>query len=198
MSYIYKARAIEIIRGEYCNSCPGREVSECNFCDVRNCISAIELTPETNVRPVGTHLIIRRNEPEQTVPQAYLDAVKAYGNKNASARPMLQSMRFVYYEDGLLTVEFSRRDTMDMKLLTQRKRSLRNAFSLAFGTPVDLYMRFEGSDAVLAHDIAHRFFDFAKYGARCLCSACHNDILNVNQNYCAFCGRKLSGEVERV
>lgn len=45
---------------------------------------------------------------------------------------------------------------------------------------------------------AHRLWNFAEYGTTYVCSACHSQILHANQSYCAFCGRKLSKEVEQA
>lgn len=45
---------------------------------------------------------------------------------------------------------------------------------------------------------AHRFWNFAEYGTMYVCSECHSPVLHKDQSYCAFCGRKMSKEVEEI
>ena len=45
---------------------------------------------------------------------------------------------------------------------------------------------------------AHRLWNFAEYGTMYVCSECHSPVLHKDQSYCAFCGRKMSKEVEEI
>ena len=53
-------------------------------------------------------------------------------------------------------------------------------------------------DAEPAQGEAHRLWNFAEYGTMYVCSECHDPVLHKDQSYCAFCGRKMSKEVEEV
>lgn len=199
MAYIDRTQTILALRWQQCADCPGiknSDYSDCKVCGIQHCIDAIKLMPAEDVRPIDDKLVERHTDEAEPTPQAYFDALEEYGKARPSRKPWLLHMRFVHYEAGLLTVEFSAEHILAMKVLERDQTGLQDAFSRAFGTYVGLHMRLEGEKTVLEPCIAHRIWDFAKYGTTYVCSECHSPVLHKDQSYCAFCGRKMSKEVE--
>ena len=85
--------------------------------------------------------------PSEQPPQAWLDALERLKADNPSIRQPLESMRFVSFDGQAVTVEFSKKNMMHMKLLERRKPALEAALADAFGAPVGLAMRLEGAGA---------------------------------------------------
>ena len=85
--------------------------------------------------------------PAEEPPQAYLDAVARLQDENPAIRVPLDSMRFIRFDGSQVHVEFSRKVMMHMKLLERRKELINAAMSEAFGAPVSVAMRPEGSGA---------------------------------------------------
>ena len=79
-----------------------------------------------------------------TPPQPYLDALERIAAENPSIRATLPSMRFLSKNGGEITVEFSKKQMMHMKMLERKKNILDAALSDAFGEPVALRMLLEG------------------------------------------------------
>ena len=53
-------------------------------------------------------------------------------------------MTFVSYGNGTVTVEFSKKTMMHLRLLERKKTEMEAALSDAFGEPIALQMRLEG------------------------------------------------------
>ena len=77
-------------------------------------------------------------------------------------------MIFVAYEPGVVTVEFSRKQMMHMKMLERKKTILDGALSDAFGEPIALHMVLEGergartapsSSATVAKQVIEQSYD---------------------------------------
>lgn len=140
MEYIDRTQTVEIIRGQYCTGC-GKSREECGGCIVQHIINTIMLIPEAQTCTANT---VERTGARQTPPPEYFDALAAYGDANASCRQMIQSMHFVSFDRGVLTVEFAKKQILHMKMLERRKADLEKTFSNVFRTPVRLDMRLEG------------------------------------------------------
>ena len=103
--------------------------------------------------------------PADTPPQAYLDALARLQAENPSIRSPLESMRFIRFDGRQVTVEFSRKGMMHMKLLERKKAMLEGALSEAFDAPVSLSMTLEGSGATekklsdTARDVINQAYD---------------------------------------
>ena len=94
-----------------------------------------ESAPKPKTAPAG---------PKSAPPQPYLDAVEKLGQTIPSIRGALPSMTFVSYGDGTVTVEFSKKTMMHLRLLERKKTEMEAALSDAFGEPIALQMRLEG------------------------------------------------------
>ena len=73
-------------------------------------------------------------------------------------------MRFIGFDGRQATVEFSRKNMMHMKLLERKKAAIDAALSEAFGAPVGVAMRLEGSQAEkkvsdVARDVINQSYD---------------------------------------
>ena len=143
MVYIDRTKTVTTIRGQYCTGCK-QENKECGGCTVKHIINTIMLMPELQITPETTD---ERTSARQTPPQEYFDALAAYGDLNVSCRQMIQSMHFVSFDRGVLTVEFAKKQILHMKMLERRKADLEKTFSNVFRTPVLLDMRLEGEKA---------------------------------------------------
>ena len=101
--------------------------------------------------------------PADTPPQAWLDALAAIQEENPSIRAPLASMRFIRFDGRQVTVEFSKKNMMHMKLLERRKAQIEAALSDAFGQPVGLALTLEGQAAKpvsgVARDIINQSYD---------------------------------------
>ncbi|MBQ8110253.1 MAG: DNA polymerase III subunit gamma/tau [Clostridia bacterium] len=82
--------------------------------------------------------------PSETPPQAWLDAVERLKQENPSIRAPLDSMRFIRFDGHKVTVEFSRKNMMHMKLLERKKQLLDETLTEVFGAPVGIFMGVEG------------------------------------------------------
>lgn len=85
--------------------------------------------------------------PAETPPQMWLDALAKLREENPSIRSPLDSMRFIRFDGRQVTVEFSRKSMMHMKLLERKKPLIDAALTEAFGQPVAIAMSLEGSGA---------------------------------------------------
>ncbi len=85
--------------------------------------------------------------PEITPPQEYLNALEKVGEETPSIRAALPSMRFVGFDGSTVTVEFSKKQMMHMKMLERKKTIFDGAFSDAFGQPVSIRFTLEGEKA---------------------------------------------------
>ena len=94
-----------------------------------------ESAPKPKTAPTG---------PKSAPPQPYLDAVEKLGQTIPSIRGALPSMTFVSYGNGTVTVEFSKKTMMHLRLLERKKTEMEAALSDAFGEPIALQMRLEG------------------------------------------------------
>ena len=83
--------------------------------------------------------------PADEPPQQWLDALARLQEENPSIRAPLDSMRFIRFDGKQVTVEFTRKSMMHMRLLERKKPMLEAAISEAFGAPVGLNMKVEGS-----------------------------------------------------
>ena len=83
--------------------------------------------------------------PADEPPQQWLDALANLQEENPSIRTPLGSMRFIRFDGKQVTVEFTRKSMMHMRLLERKKPLLEAAISEAFGEPVGLNMKVEGS-----------------------------------------------------
>jgi DNA polymerase III gamma/tau subunit len=92
--------------------------------------------------------------PADIPPQAWLDALAALQEGNPSIRAPLASMRFIRFDGRQVTVEFSKKNLMHMKLLERRKSQIEAALSDAFGQPVGLALTLEGQAAKPVSDVA--------------------------------------------
>ena len=101
--------------------------------------------------------------PADTPPQAWLDALAAIQEENPSIRAPLASMRFIRFDGRQVTVEFSKKNMMHMKLLERRKAQIEAALSDAFGQPVGLALTLEGQAAKpvsgVARDVINQSYD---------------------------------------
>ena len=101
--------------------------------------------------------------PADTPPQAWLDALAAIQEENPSIRAPLASMRFIRFDGRQVTVEFSKKNMMHMKLLERRKAQIEAALSDAFGQPVGLALTLEGQAARpvsgVARDVINQSYD---------------------------------------
>ena len=84
---------------------------------------------------------------EITPPQEYLAALEKVGEETPSIRAALPSMRFVGFDGSTVTVEFSKKQMMHMKMLERKKTIFDGAFSDAFGQPVSIRFTLEGEKA---------------------------------------------------
>ena len=85
--------------------------------------------------------------PAETPPQQYLDAVKQLIAENPSIQTPLEAMRFLRFDGSVVTVEFSKKAMMFMKLMERKKKLFDEALTQAFGAPVSIAMVLEGSAA---------------------------------------------------
>ncbi len=85
--------------------------------------------------------------PSEEPPQAWLDAMDRLREENPSIRAPLGSMRFIRFDGRQVTVEFSKKNMMHMKLLERKKSLIEGALSEAFGTSVAIAMALEGGAA---------------------------------------------------
>lgn len=143
MNHIDRTKTVTTIRGQYCTGCK-QTSEECGGCVVQHIINTIMLMPEAQTCAANA---VERTGARQTPPQEYFDAVAAYADANASCRQMIQSMHFVSFDCGVLTVEFAKKQILHMKMLERRKADLEKTFSNVFRTPVLLDMRLEGEKA---------------------------------------------------
>ena len=103
--------------------------------------------------------------PAETPPPEYLEAVKRLGEENPSIRSPLQSMRFLRFDGSVVTVEFSKKQMMHMKVLERKKGMIEEALAAAFGAPVTVSMALEGSAAEekkvadVARDVINQSYD---------------------------------------
>ena len=77
-------------------------------------------------------------------PQEYLNALAKVGEETPSIRAALPSMRFVSFDGSVVSVEFSKKNMMHMKMLERKKTLFDSAFSDAFGQPVSIRFMLEG------------------------------------------------------
>ena len=84
---------------------------------------------------------------EITPPQEYLAALEKVGEETPSIRAALPSMRFVGFDGSTVTVEFSKKQMMHMKMLERKKTIFDGAFSDAFGQPVSIRFTLDGEKA---------------------------------------------------
>ena len=98
---------------------------------------APEAAPKPKAEPVQAG-------PKATPPQQYLDALERVGQENPSIRATLPSMVFAGFDGQTVTVEFSRKQMMHMKMLERKKTLFDAALSDAFGQPVALRLTLEG------------------------------------------------------
>jgi len=82
--------------------------------------------------------------PRAQPPRQYLDAIERVSSENPSIRATLPSMVFTSFDGQTVTVEFSRKQMMHMKMLERKKALFDAALSDAFGQPVALKMVIEG------------------------------------------------------
>jgi len=102
--------------------------------------------------------------PEGPPPQPYLDAIKRLGEENPSIRAPLGSMRFMSFDGQTVTVEFSKKQMMHLRLLERKKPLFDQALTEAFGSPVSIAMRQEGSApekklSDVARDVINQSYD---------------------------------------
>ena len=101
--------------------------------------------------------------PADIPPQAWLDALDAIMEANPAIRTPLASMRFIRFDGRQVTVEFSKKNMMHMKLLERRKAQIEAALSDAFGQPVGLALTLEGQAAkpvsAVARDVINQSYD---------------------------------------
>lgn len=88
--------------------------------------------------------------PAAVPPQQYLDALEAVATSVPSIRATLPSIRFVSFDGNVVTVEFSKKQMMHMKMLERKKDLFDAALSEAFGQPVTIRMVLEGERAAKA------------------------------------------------
>ncbi len=86
-------------------------------------------------------------QPLAAPPQEYLDAIETIGQEIPSIRATLPSMAFVSYDAGVLTVQFSKKQLMHMRMLERKKAALEELFARHFGAPLTLRMVQEGDAA---------------------------------------------------
>ena len=89
-------------------------------------------------------------QPLAAPPQEYMDAIETIGQEIPSIRATLPSMAFVSYDAGVLTVQFSKKQLMHMRMLERKKAALEELFARHFGTPLTLRMVQEGDAAAKA------------------------------------------------
>ena len=89
-------------------------------------------------------------QPLAAPPQEYLDAIETIGQEIPSIRATLPSMAFVSYDAGVLTVQFSKKQLMHMRMLERKKAALEELFARHFGAPFTLRMVQEGEAAAKA------------------------------------------------
>ena len=77
-------------------------------------------------------------------PKEYLDALERVAGETPSIKATLPSMRFVAFDGSVVTVEFSKKQMMHMKMLERKKALFDSALSDAFGQPVSIHMQLEG------------------------------------------------------
>ena len=82
--------------------------------------------------------------PTATPPQEYLNALEAVANETPSIRATLPSMVFVGMTENVVTVQFSKKQMMHMKMLERKKAMIDGALSDAFGRPMSIHMVLEG------------------------------------------------------
>ncbi len=82
--------------------------------------------------------------PAATPPQQYLDALEKVAQETPSIRATLPSIRFISFDGQTVTVEFSKKQMMHMKMLERKKALFDGALSDAFGQPVTIRMILEG------------------------------------------------------
>lgn len=103
--------------------------------------------------------------PSVTPPDAYLEALKRLGDENPSIRSPLQSMRFTGFDGEKLSVEFSKKQMMHMKVLERKKDLINQALTDAFGADVTVVMTLEGAGATekklsaTARDVINQSYD---------------------------------------
>lgn len=103
--------------------------------------------------------------PSVTPPDAYLEALKRLGDENPSIRSPLQSMRFTGFDGEKLSVEFSKKQMMHMKVLERKKDLINQALTDAFGADVTVVMSLEGAGATekklsaTARDVINQSYD---------------------------------------
>ena len=102
--------------------------------------------------------------PADTPPQAYLDAVRKLKDENPSIRSPLESMRFIRFDGSQVTVEFTKKQMMHMKVLERKKPMIESALGECFGAPVSIAMTMEGAAAEkklssVARDVINQSYD---------------------------------------
>ena len=83
-------------------------------------------------------------------PKEYLDALERVAGETPSIKATLPSMRFVAFDGSVVTVEFSKKQMMHMKMLERKKALFDGALSEAFGQPVSIHMQLEGEKTARA------------------------------------------------
>ena len=103
--------------------------------------------------------------PAAEPPAPYLEAVRALSEGNPSMRKPLEAMRFTGFDGQTVSVEFSKKAMMYMKLLEKKKEMLDEAFTAAFGAPVGVSLTVEGAGAPqkkltdVARDVINQSYD---------------------------------------
>ena len=103
--------------------------------------------------------------PAEEPPAAWHDALEKLKAENPSIRAPLDSMRFIRFDGSAVTVEFSRKQMMHMKVLERKQAQLNEALTEAFGAPVALNMTLEGGGAAekkltaTARDVINQSYD---------------------------------------
>ncbi|MBQ9952070.1 MAG: DNA polymerase III subunit gamma/tau [Clostridia bacterium] len=85
--------------------------------------------------------------PAVTPPPEYHSALDKVAEDNPSIRAALPSMRFTGFDGSVVSVEFSKKTMMHLKMLERKKTLFDAALSDAFGQPVSIRMTLEGEKA---------------------------------------------------
>lgn len=83
-------------------------------------------------------------------PKEYLAALEAVANETPSIRAALPSMKFAEMVDDVVTVQFSKKQMMHMKMLERKKALFDGALSDAFGRTMSIRMVLEGERSAAA------------------------------------------------
>ena len=100
--------------------------------------------------------------PEVTPPPEYHAALDRVMEQEPSTKGTIPSMRFISFDGSTVTVEFSKKQMMHMKLLERKKPLFESALSDAFGQPVAIRMLLEGERAAApkpASNVAKRVIE---------------------------------------